>query len=78
VVVPGVGMEAGLTKQDAIVTSYRDHCTHIGRGRAWRIVLATLIQRTLNPRLLSQTAPYNVASNIRQALLSNALGTLVC
>lgn len=39
------GLEAALTKQDSIITSYRDHCHHISRGGAIEEVMAELFGR---------------------------------
>lgn len=39
------GIEAALTKQDSIVTSYRDHCHHISRGGTIQEVMAELFGR---------------------------------
>lgn len=41
-----VGMDAALTPADPVVTSYRDHCTHLSRGGTQVEVLSELLGRS--------------------------------
>lgn len=40
-----MGIEAGATWKDSVITSYRDHCTHLGRGGS---VLEVMAGKSLN------------------------------
>lgn len=37
------GIEFALTKEDAVITSYRDHCQHLSRGGTVKQVMAELM-----------------------------------
>ena len=38
-----VGMEAGMTREDAIITAYRDHCQALARGDTTYRILAEMM-----------------------------------
>ena len=40
------GMEAGLTREDCIITAYRDHCQALARGDTPYRVLAEMLQKS--------------------------------
>ncbi len=40
-----VGIGAAITDKDSIVTSYRDHCTHLTKGGTLLEVMAELLGR---------------------------------
>lgn len=40
-----VGIQAATTDADSIITSYRDHCTHIAKGGSLLEVMAELMGR---------------------------------
>lgn len=39
-------MEAGITKEDAIITAYREHCTHMARGDTPYRIIAEMMSRS--------------------------------
>lgn len=39
------GMEAGLTRDDAIITAYRDHCQALARGDTPYRIIAEMVQK---------------------------------
>ena len=40
------GMEAGMTRDDAIITAYRDHCQAIARGDTPYRIIAEMVQKS--------------------------------
>ncbi len=39
-------MEAGITKEDAIITAYREHCAHMARGDTPYRIIAEMMSRS--------------------------------
>ncbi len=40
-----VGISAAITDNDSVITSYRDHCTHLAKGGTMLEVMAELMGR---------------------------------
>lgn len=69
-----MGLEAASNFQDSIITSYRDHCTHLGRGGT----VFDVIAGALPTHKLSGCSVTGIATRPNTVMLADCFGASRC